>query len=154
EIRSQPRGELDTFCNLAWKYVQEHARASGPWSKRDYANFLFYMLRHGLSVKTVWKALVQIARDFRNKELRWRRAIILDRLQWDLFRHYWKKARPDFATFFLNSTAHFQHYHWREMEPQLFTAKSVPVSEHAKDAILEGYKAMDGIVSECMRMAP
>jgi hypothetical protein len=154
EVKPFPRGEFDTFTDLAWRYVQEHTRESSPWSKRDYVNFLFYMLGHGLSMKTVWRALVQIVQDRRNKQLRWRRATILDRLQWDMFRHYWKKKRPDFATFFLNSTAHFQHFHWREMEPHLFTAKNVETGEHTKDAILVGYKAMDGIMKECLCMAP
>jgi hypothetical protein len=129
--------------------VQEHTRESNPWRNRDYMNFLFYMLGHGLSVKTVWSALVQIVQDRRNKQLRWRRATILDRLQWDIFRHYWKKKRPDFATFFLNSTAHFQHFHWREMEPHLFAAKNVATGEHTKDAILVGYKAMDAAHRGC-----
>jgi hypothetical protein len=134
--------------------VQEHARANAPWHKRDYATFALYMIRHGLSVRTIWEAVKQLARDVPNKELRWRRAVILDRLQWDLFRYVWKKEQPDFATFFLNSTAHFQHYRWREMEPDIFSGKSIPTSRYARDAILTGYRAMDRIVRECMRMAP
>jgi hypothetical protein len=154
EVKPLPPGEYDTFCRLAWKYVQEHARASPPWSKRDYAAFLIFMLRHGLSMKTVVSAVKQIAQDVRNKQLRWRRATILDRLQWDLFRHTWKKVRPDFSTFFLNSTAHFQHYHWRDIDPHLFSNKSVPLNSYARDAIVVGYRAMDDIVRECMAMAP
>ena len=41
-------------------------------------------------------------------------------MQMDVFRRYWKRERPTFSTLFLNSTAHFQHLHWREMEPHLF----------------------------------
>ena len=154
EVRPLPSGEYDLFCDLAWKYVQEHGRAAAPWRKSDYLSFLIFMLRHGLSPRTVLTAALQIARDRRNAELRTRRAIVLDRLQWDLFRHTWKKTRPQFSTFFLNSTAHFQHYHWRDMEPERFANKPSPANHHAKDTILAGYRAMDSIVSECMTLAP
>ena len=154
KVRPLPRGEYDLFCDLAWKYVQEHGRAAAPWRKRDYISFLMFMLRHGLSMRTVVTAGLQVARDIRVSELRARRAIVLDRLQWDLFRDTWKKMRPHFSTFFLNSTAHFQHYHWRDMEPEHFSNKSIPVNHHARDTIFAGYRAMDRIVSECMKLAP
>jgi hypothetical protein len=154
DVKPLPSGEYDLFCDLAWKYVQEHGRSSAPWRKSDYVSFLMFMLHHGLSVRTLLSAAVQIVRDIRIKELRTRRAIVLDRLQWDLFRHTWKKTRPDFSSFFLNSTAHFQHYHWRDMEPERFTNKLIAVDRHARDTILAGYRAMDRIVSECMALAP
>ena len=52
--------------------------------------------------------------------------MILDQLQFDLFRRHWKRARPDFSTFFLNSTAHYQHIYWRNMEPEHFKVKPEP----------------------------
>ena len=66
----------------------------------------------------------------------------------------YKKIQPTFSTFFINSTAHFQHYYWRSMEPVSFTLK--PSAEDQAtygDAILFGYRKMDEIVGECMRLA-
>jgi hypothetical protein len=149
-----PAGAFDTFYELTARYVQEHARSGAPWSKRDYVKFIAFMFRHGLSLRTMSDIAVQLGRELRSKAYRWRRATLLDRFQWDLFRHVWKKTRPDFSTFFLNSTAHFQHYHWREFEPSLFSSKPDQIKAEARDAIPAGYASMDRIVSECLRMAP
>src|SRR5262249_49450182 len=84
----------------------------------------------------------------------WKRATILDKLQFDLFRWYWKQERPLFSTFFLNSTAHFQHLYWRNMEPEHFKLKPSP-GEQARyqDAILYGYQEMDKLVGRFMELA-
>ena len=42
---------------------------------------------------------------------------MLEDLQYDVFRHLNRRFGVKFATLFCNSTAHFQHYHWRNMEP-------------------------------------
>jgi hypothetical protein len=149
-----PAGMFDTFYTLTSRYVQEHTRDRAPWSKQDYAAFLWYVLTHGLSLRTISDIVLQLSREVKSKGSRWRRAILLDRFQWDLFRHTWKKVQPDFATFFLNSTAHFQHYHWREFEPSLFSSGTAHMSDEAKEAIPIGYQSMDRIVQECLRMAP
>ncbi|MGE3623415.1 MAG: hypothetical protein AB7H77_06045, partial [Bdellovibrionales bacterium] len=149
-----PKGMFDTFHTLTSRYVQEHTRSQAPWSKKDYLDFVLFMVRNGLSPRTLWEIFVQLAREVRSKGVKWRRATLLDRFQWDLFRHTWKKIRPDFSTFFLNSTAHFQHYHWREFEPQLFASRPGMMKPEAKDAIRIGYQNMDRIVQECMDMAP
>ena len=39
----------------------------------------------------------------RSGTARWKRAVLLDKLQFDVFAWYYRKIRPDFATFFLNS---------------------------------------------------
>jgi len=40
------------------------------------------------------------------------------------------------------------------MEPHHFSSKTVQMSKYATNAILTGYRAMNEIVRECMRMAP
>ena len=39
------------------------------------------------------------------------KAVILDKLLGDLFLSQWKRYKPDFATLFLNTGAHFQHHY-------------------------------------------
>lgn len=39
------------------------------------------------------------------------RALVLDNLLADVFLFEWKKSRPDFASLFLNTGAHFQHHY-------------------------------------------
>ena len=112
------------------------------------------MVANGLSAATVTKTLRQLLSE-RGGDTHWRRAVILDRLQWDVFRSFYRRRRPDFSTFFLNSTAHFQHYHWRDMEPERFTIAPDPDAPASlMDAIRYGYECMDRLVGECLQMAP
>jgi hypothetical protein len=84
----------------------------------------------------------------------WKRAVILDRLQLDLFRWHYKRAQPDLATFFLNSTAHYQHLYWRNMEPEHFTVKPEPGEQEVyQEAILFGYQQMDKMLPKLMGLA-
>lgn len=82
------------------------------------------------------------------------RAVILDKLQLDVFRWYWKHGRPELATFFLNSTAHYQHCYWRNMDPGPFQVKpSEAEIEQYGQAIEYGYTEMDKIVGEFLKLA-
>jgi hypothetical protein len=105
---------------------------------------------HGLSPKTMAATAQQLLSEVRGLD-RWKRAVILDKLQFDVFRWYYQKIKPRFSTFFLNSTAHYQHFYWRNMEPEIFTVQMSP-EDAAKyeSAILFGYKEMDGLVGRLM----
>ena len=62
-----------------------------------------------------------------------------------MFSWYYRKIRPQFATFFLNSTAHYQHLYWREMDPSAFTVQPTEAQRrNYRDAIEFGYRQMDG----------
>jgi len=154
EIAPYPKGEFEAFFDLVRTYVQEHTREEAPVSARDHARFVAFMVAHGLSPSTVAKALSQLASE-RGGKNRWKRAIILDRLQWDLFRWYWRKHKPAYSTVFLNSTAHLQHYYWRAFEPEHFAVKPDEAElANFSSAIFVGYKAMDALIQEAMAMAP
>jgi hypothetical protein len=125
-----------------------------PLSIRDYIRFLQFMVAHGLSPATVSAIVRQIAKERRNPKVRWRRATILDKLQWDLFKHRYRRDRPALSTFFLNSTAHYQHMYWRNMDPTGFTVQAREADhEEYGDAILYGYREMDRIVGEAIALA-
>lgn len=152
-LETHPRHEFDPYINLVRRYVQEYTRARVPLGKLEYLRFIKYMLWHGLSPRTMVDTFVQLVGELRGRD-KWKRATILDRLQWDIFCWYYKKYDADFATFFLNSTAHFQHFYWRNMDPAQFVAK--PTAKEQKryaNAILYGYKKMDRIVGECIKLA-
>jgi hypothetical protein len=112
------------------------------------------MVTHGLSVRTARSIAAQLLAERRDQRLRWKRATILDKLQMDLFKWVWKRERPVFSTFFLNSTAHFQHLYWRHMEPERFKVQPTPSEREVyKDAILFGYQEMDALVGEFVALA-
>jgi hypothetical protein len=134
--------------------VREHTNDKVPLRRSDYLDFLKYMMGHGLSFSTMRFIATQLVNERITKKNRWRRAVILDRLQFDLFRWYYRKLDPHFATFFLNSTAHFQHLYWRNMDPHSFQVQ--PTKEDQDDheqAVLYGYQQMDWIVGQVLAMA-
>lgn len=149
-----PKTEFDAFNKFVRFSVQEHTNKQAALSKGDTLRFLTYMATHGLSYQTVRMILRQIWTERRTGRFRWRRAAILDRLQFDVFRHYFRRFKPHFSTFFINSTAHFQHDFWRNMEPDAFAIKpSETEQSEYRDAILYGYMMMDSLIGEFMKLA-
>ena len=152
-VEPYPKDEFRDFFDYVRRNVQEHTRDKVPFSNSDHLRFLAFMVRSGLSLTTA-KGIVRQLMSERAGKFRWKRATLLDRLQWDVFSHYWKKHRPDFATFFINSTAHFQHMYWRNMDPGPF--KIQPTEEQQaeyKGAVEYGYVSMDSLVGKCLRLA-
>jgi hypothetical protein len=136
------------------RQVQESSRAgAGSW--RDLPAFAWFLATHGLSAGTAAAVATQLARERLDPGLRWRRPMLLDRLQYDVFRCLNRRLGVRFATFFCNSTAHFQHYHWRNLEPGRFPVPP-PATDHPSlhDAIPEGYRAMDRLLSRFLRDYP
>jgi len=148
-----PDGEFDAYVNFVRTYVQEHTREKAPVTKSDQLRFLQFMTTHGMGQATIASILKQLMSE-RGGRNRWKRAVILDRLQWDIFAYYWNRHQPKYSTFFINSTAHFQHVYWRNMEPDLFASRP-DAEEQAEyeNAILYGYEKMDEIVGRCLALA-
>jgi hypothetical protein len=151
---SYPSDEFGPYLRFVRANVQEHTNERLPLGGRDYLAFVRFMADHGLSARTVRLVASQLVTERLSAQRRWRRAVLLDRLQWDLFRWYDRRFRPHFATFFSNSTAHFQHMYWRNMDPGAFIVKPTDGDQrnHA-EAILEGYRRMDWIVGEALSLA-
>jgi hypothetical protein len=153
DVTPQPPGLFDDFHNLVRGFVQEYTRDKPKLSSTAYLRFVRFMASHGLSPKTVADTLRQLAGE-RGGRTRWKRAPILDRLQWDLFRYTYRKLRPTLSTFFVNSTAHYQHFYWRNMEPALFPLRDDANRDCGLEgAILFGYRKMDRIVQDAMALA-
>ncbi|HZW88704.1 MAG TPA: hypothetical protein VFF12_06460 [Myxococcaceae bacterium] len=153
QVRPRPDALLPYF-DFVRRHVLEYTNAQVPVTNADRLRFVAFMARHGLSASTVWAIARQLAEERVDPRIRWRRAVLLDRLQFDLFRWHWLRARPAFSTFFLNSTAHFQHFYWRNLEPELFAVRAGEDDQRAHaDAVLFGYRQMDRLVAESLEMA-
>ncbi len=137
------------YFDFVSEQVQNQSARNSLLSKFNITSkFLFYMIKHGLSLQTVTKVCSQLALEkVSSHDLYWKRAFILDWLQLDLFESLYKDYHPDFSTFFLNSTAHIQHSFWCFMEPDKFdiSIKSKEYKEH-KDAVLMAYRNMDTLI--------
>jgi hypothetical protein len=143
--------ELGQYFHFVQKNVLEHTNDNVPLTKSQYLQFLRFMASHGLSASTITSIVKQLAGE-RFGDTRWRRAVLLDLLQLDVFVHYYKRFRPEFSTFFLNSTAYYQHAYWESMEPEAFGRPTPEVDSH-RDAVAFGYKRMDAILGRMMQLA-
>ncbi len=152
QFQPQP-SELEAYFKFVQRNVQEYTNDKLPLTAQDYMTFVGFMAQHGLSRSTVLAVGRQLLEERMTGRGRWKRALLLDRMQLDIFKHYWRKLKPGFSTFFSNSTAHFQHMYWRNMEPGLF--KVAPAEKEQleyADAIEQGYRGMDRMLGELMDM--
>jgi hypothetical protein len=132
--------------------VLEHTRHKVTGGAHAMCQFLSFMATHGLKVSTLFAIARQLASE-KLGETRWRRAALQDRLQFDVFSHYYQKMRPAFSTFFSNSTAHFQHMYWRHMMPEVFSVKPNETERRVYgDAVLYGYQQMDHLVGKMRQL--
>ncbi len=145
--------ELLPYFRFVQKQVQEHTNDSVPFSRADYLRFLGFMSSHGLSLNTISAIIQQLIREKIAGKYRWQRATLADKLQFDLFRWYYQKFGPNFSTFFINSTAHFQHMYWRNMESDKFKIKpSKKEQAEYENAILYGYQEMDKLIGKFLNL--
>ena len=146
-VEAKPYPEmLNPYFKFVQKHVQEYTNDRVPLTVADYLKFFRFMAGHGLSATTVSAVAKQLISE-QLGNTRWKRATIMDKFQFDLFRWYYRKERPNFSAFFLNSTAHFQHMYWRELEPEHFQVKpSEEEQRRYRNAILFGYQEMDRLV--------
>ncbi|MGH7467521.1 MAG: alkaline phosphatase family protein [Longimicrobiales bacterium] len=144
---------LDSYFRFVQTQVQEHTNDQMALTASDYARFLKFMVSHGLSAHTTAAIVRQLTKE-RVGDGKWKRAVILDKLQFDVFRSIFQSQKPQFSTFFLNSTAHMQHAYWRYMDPEPFKVK--PTEDERLDygdAVLYGYQEMDGLLGRFLKLA-
>lgn len=151
---SQPAW-LKPYYDTISKGVQESSREDAL-TKGELMKLAVFLARHGLTPQTVRDAVAQLLNERRDRGTKWRRASLLDSLQYDLSRYLNRLFRVQFATFFSNSTAHYQHFYWRDMEPGIFTVASSGDNQHPslKSAILYGYRSMDRLMGRFVRDYP
>ncbi len=152
DLTPQPEALLPYF-RFVQQNVQEHTNDRVPLIRSDYLQFMRFMIAHGLSANTAISIFRQLLSEKRTGTGRWRRAFILEKLQFDLFSAVFRRIKPAFSTFFLNSTAHMQHLYWRYLEPERFTLPLDQKKELEYDSsIREGYEAMDQLLGRMLAL--
>jgi hypothetical protein len=147
--------ELSAFHRVVSGLVQENSTAgTRNLTAKDYARFVTFLFTHGLRPSTAIHIARQLWSDtIRRQPTAWKRVPLLDQLQFDIFRNYWLRYRPDFASFFVNSTAHYQHAYWHCLFPQDFSERPSPEEERrCGGAILFGYQQMDRLLARFFRL--
>lgn len=142
---------LEPFYRVISRQVRESSR-DGAGSRSELLQLGWFLLRNGLSTDTARTVVGQLWQEWRDPGVRWRRACLLDRLLYDVFRSLNRRCAVRFGTFFCNSTAHFQHYYWRNMDPDRFTVAPLAADHPSlRDAIPHGYQMMDQLLGRLLR---
>lgn len=156
EVKGKPEpAELEAFTAFVARAVADSSREAAGFDRAAALAFVRFLATHGLSLATLLAILGQLVAERRDPSVRWRRAMLLDAMSYDVFRNLNRRYDVAFATFFSNSVAHFQHYHWRDMEPEVFEhplEAGAPPS-HAQ-MIREGYIANDALVGRALADYP
>ena len=151
----QPSPDIAPLYKFVRAAVNSHAR-SGGLPTREAAAALAYLATHGLSMQTLRAVARQLWQEARlGEDAKWRRAMVMDQLLWDVFAHYWKSRRqPQLGVFFSNATAHYQHKYWRHHDPAAFGLPP-PAAELAiyGNAIRSGYQAHDRLIGKALELA-
>lgn len=147
--------ELETYNGFISRNVREYSNTNNRLGAADYVKFLRFMLARGLRLSTIIRLAGQLFKErTADRRLSYRRAALLDLMQFDVFRWYYRRNRPALATFFINSTAHLQHAYWRHHEPDAFEVKpSADEMAVYGDAVRFGYEAMDRLVGDFLDLA-
>lgn len=134
--------------------VTEHTNERAKPTKKMVLDFARFMVSRGLSINTVMKAIRQLAAEKTSgRDRKWARSMVLDLLMWDVFEKEYRRRKPDFATFFANSTAFLQHRYWRHMEPDVYQVKPSDADMQSYgDAIESSYRHMDWLLGRAMRL--
>jgi hypothetical protein len=144
---------LRAFTDFVNSAVQENS--ADRLDKRAAVPFLAYLAAHGLTSVTAVAAARQLLDERRDSGLKWRRSLVLDSMSYDLFRSLMRRHDVAYATFFSNSTAHFQHYFWRNFRPQDFSAPPPPEDHPSlSDAVLTGYRNYDRLLGRFLSDFP
>ncbi len=145
---------FEAFHKFISFHVAEHTNPNAKLDTNDAMNFVKFMLSHGPSLATITKAMNQIVGEKATSgDKKWRRALVLDLLLWDVFANTWSKRNPTFATFFANSTAFIQHRYWRHMDPDAYQVK--PSKQEMADygnAIEDSYRHMDSLIGKARKL--
>jgi hypothetical protein len=144
-----PRAEpasLQPYYDVTAEQVKESSH-HGRLTPRDALRLGSFYVRHGFRPATALAVAGQLVGERLDRGVKWRRAALFDQIQYDVFRSYARAHRVRFASFFSNSTAHYQHLYWRNMEPDRFPDPP-SASDHPslRDAIRVGYRSMDALL--------
>lgn len=140
---------LETYHAYIASAVQNYSRGNSTSS----LSFIKSILKQGVRPTTIMKLAHQLLKEKIDPATKWRRAMLLDLIQFDVFKYHFTKESPDFSTFFSNTVAHYQHHYWKDFEPEKFGLNSSPQEEN-KDSILIGYKNTDLILGKILQLVP
>jgi hypothetical protein len=123
----------DSFIGLPRYLAQFYGRLKLAVLIKKIFNFLFYLFRN-FSIKEFVFIFSSLKPVFKNFGLSYTYFIVMyELISYKIFMKEYKKNKPDFSLFFMNSIAHIQHHYWKG---------------GATDKIFAGYYIVDIILGD------
>jgi hypothetical protein len=144
DIKPSHNDEMLNYYKYVSHSVQNHS-ANHSVSQYDFAKSL---LKQGVSLAVMFGLFKQLFNEKLLKRDDWKRAMWLDKIQFEVFQYYYKKEKPEFCTFFSNAVAHFQHHYWLDFEPEKFGQSKDKANTNTRNAILAAYRNTDYLVGK------
>lgn len=148
DVQPSHNGSMSDYHN----YVSQSVQSYSSTNRISQSDFVKSLLKQGVKLGTLIGLSKQIFNEKISKKDHWKRAMWLDRIQFDVFKYYYEKESPEFSTFFSNAVAHFQHHYWTDFEPMKFGLSETEVNSSTRNAILEAYKNTDYLVGELRQL--
>ena len=148
DVATFPNNELETYYDFVSQAVQGHS------SKARVSPFAFLrsIVKHGVSFRTISLLISQLVSEKISRNSSWKRAMVLDWIQFDIFAKYYLKENPSYSTFFSNAVAHYQHHYWRDYEPEIFGLSKENVDKDKANAIILAYKNTDKLLGRLIKV--
>lgn len=142
------------ICDFIRAQVMEHANPDFQFGTSEALRVLSACLGKGMRLRTVGAAVRQLLNEKRDSAQRWRRAMVLDWMLWDIYERCFPKSEKATGMIFIDATGHYQHKYWRQNFPEEFERETT-AEEHALygDAIRWGYRQYDRFIKRAMDMA-
>jgi hypothetical protein len=153
--RTSPAG-LQPIQDLNLSHTRAHTPLAGEQQKHQPGKIhqLFRLWRLGLRPTTCFKAGIACARWLLRPARNWEKVSLQPLINLDFFEKLWRTHKPDLSTFHSNHVAHYQHRHWRAMDPTPFIEKpSARERKRFGDAIEYGYRVADRAIRRIWRLA-
>ncbi|MEW4487918.1 hypothetical protein AB1L42_07525 [Thalassoglobus sp. JC818] len=146
--------ELELLSRFFVQRATDDRDHSTPIGAREVLGLFSSLRKRGLTSQTAQRILRQLFAE-RTRSVRWKRPLLLDAIQCDLFEKHYTTHRPTLSVFRSQAASHFQRRYWRYFQPELF-----PIRASASDlltfrtALLECYRSIDQTVERFLRLDP
>jgi Type I phosphodiesterase / nucleotide pyrophosphatase len=147
--------ELAPIQELNLSQTRAHSPvADGSNGRAGFLRQFFRLRRLGLRISTVASVAASCAKWLVRPGRKWEKVSLQPLVNLDFFESLYRKHRPDLSTFHSNHVAHYQHRHWRAMDPVPFLEKpSAREQRRFGTAIEYGYRMADRVLDRMWKLA-
>jgi hypothetical protein len=147
--------ELQPIQELNLSHTRAHSPVADGSSGRVGPIRQFFRLRRlGLRMSTVAGVGARCLKWLVRPGRKWEKVSLQPVINMDFFEDLYRNHRPDLSTFHSNHVAHYQHRHWRAMDPTPFLEKPSKAEQRRFGGAIEyGYLMADRVLARMWRLA-